>query len=57
VRVVLSNTTPIGVMRGPGFAETVNILERLIDAAALQFGFDPRRAAPQTTWCRPMRCR
>src|SRR4029078_8250455 len=40
VRVVLSNTTPIGVMRGPGFAETVNILERLIDAAALEFGFD-----------------
>jgi carbon-monoxide dehydrogenase large subunit len=40
IRVVLSNTTPIGVMRGPGFAETVNILERLIDAAALRFGFD-----------------
>jgi carbon-monoxide dehydrogenase large subunit len=40
VRVVLSNTTPIGVMRGPGFAETVNILERLIDAAALRCGFD-----------------
>jgi carbon-monoxide dehydrogenase large subunit len=40
VRVVLTNTTPIGVMRGPGFAETVNILERLIDAAALKFGFD-----------------
>jgi carbon-monoxide dehydrogenase large subunit len=40
VRVALTNTTPIGVMRGPGFAETVNILERLIDAAALKFGFD-----------------
>jgi len=40
VRVVLSNTTPIGVMRGPGFAETVNILERMIDAAAQKFGFD-----------------
>jgi carbon-monoxide dehydrogenase large subunit len=40
VLVVLSNTTPIGVMRGPGFAETVNILERLIDAAAMQAGFD-----------------
>ena len=37
---VLSNTAPIGVTRGPGFAETVNILERLIDAAALRFGFD-----------------
>ncbi|HTR84457.1 MAG TPA: xanthine dehydrogenase family protein molybdopterin-binding subunit [Reyranella sp.] len=40
VRVVMSNTTPIGVMRGPGFAETVNILERLIDAAALKIGID-----------------
>jgi carbon-monoxide dehydrogenase large subunit len=40
VVAVLSNTTPIGVTRGPGFAETVNILERLIDAAALQGGFD-----------------
>ena len=40
VLVVLSNTAPIGVMRGPGFAETVNILERLIDAAARRFGFD-----------------
>ncbi|HYD04359.1 MAG TPA: molybdopterin cofactor-binding domain-containing protein, partial [Reyranella sp.] len=40
VRVVLTNTTPIGVMRGPGFAETVNILERLIDAAALRCGID-----------------
>jgi carbon-monoxide dehydrogenase large subunit len=40
VRVVLSNTTPIGVMRGPGFAETVNIMERLIDAAARQVGVD-----------------
>ena len=40
VRVALSNTTPIGVTRGPGFAETVNVLERLIDAAARQTGFD-----------------
>ena len=40
VAAVLTNTTPIGVMRGPGFAETVNILERLIDAAAQQCGFD-----------------
>ncbi|MGE0579164.1 xanthine dehydrogenase family protein molybdopterin-binding subunit, partial [Reyranella sp.] len=40
VVAVLSNTAPIGVTRGPGFAETVNILERLIDAAALRFGFD-----------------
>jgi aerobic carbon-monoxide dehydrogenase large subunit len=40
VLAVLTNTTPIGVTRGPGFAETVNILERLIDAAALKLGFD-----------------
>ncbi len=37
---VLSNTTPIGVTRGPGFAEAVNIIERLIDVAAHQCGFD-----------------
>ncbi|MGE0222350.1 MAG: xanthine dehydrogenase family protein molybdopterin-binding subunit [Acetobacteraceae bacterium] len=40
VAAVLTNTTPIGVTRAPGFAETVNILERLIDAAARQCGFD-----------------
>jgi len=40
VTAVLTNTTPIGVTRGPGFAEAVNIIERLIDAAARQCGFD-----------------
>jgi carbon-monoxide dehydrogenase large subunit len=40
VVTALSNTTPIGVTRGPGFAEAVNIVERLIDAAARQCGFD-----------------
>jgi aerobic carbon-monoxide dehydrogenase large subunit len=40
VRAVLTNTTPIGVTRGPGFGEAVNIMERLIDAAAAQCGFD-----------------
>jgi carbon-monoxide dehydrogenase large subunit len=40
VMAVLTNTAPVGVTRGPGFAETVNILERLIDAAARQYGFD-----------------
>jgi len=40
ITAVLSNTTPIGVTRGPGFAEAVNIIERLIDAAARQGGFD-----------------
>jgi carbon-monoxide dehydrogenase large subunit len=37
---VLTNTAPIGVTRGPGFAEAVNIIERLIDTAARQCGFD-----------------
>ena len=40
IAAVLTNTAPTGVSRGPGFAETVNILERLIDAAARQGGFD-----------------
>jgi carbon-monoxide dehydrogenase large subunit len=35
-----TNTAPIGVTRGPGFAEAVNIIERLIDHAARQCGFD-----------------
>jgi aerobic carbon-monoxide dehydrogenase large subunit len=37
---VLTNTTPVGVTRGPGFAEANNIMERLIDVAARQSGFD-----------------
>jgi carbon-monoxide dehydrogenase large subunit len=40
VSAVLTNTAPIGVTRGPGFAEAVNIIERLIDRAARQCGFD-----------------
>jgi len=40
VRAALTNTTPIGVTRGPGFGEAVNIIERLIDAAARRCGFD-----------------
>ena len=48
VKAVLTNTTPIGVTRGPGFGEAVNIMERLIDAAARQHGFDRYgTAAPQ----------
>jgi carbon-monoxide dehydrogenase large subunit len=34
IGAVTTNTVPIGVTRGPGFAESVNILERLIDRAA-----------------------
>jgi carbon-monoxide dehydrogenase large subunit len=37
---VFTNTVPIGVLRGPGYAEANNIIERLIDAAARQCGFD-----------------
>jgi carbon-monoxide dehydrogenase large subunit len=37
---VFTNTTPIGVLRGPGYAEANNIIERLIDQAARQCGFD-----------------
>jgi aerobic carbon-monoxide dehydrogenase large subunit len=40
IRAVLTNTVPIGVTRGPGFAEMVNIMERLIDRAAATCGFD-----------------
>jgi aerobic carbon-monoxide dehydrogenase large subunit len=40
IRTVLTNTAPVGVTRGPGFAEAINIIERLIDAAARQCGFD-----------------
>ena len=40
VVAVVTNTAPIGVTRGPGFAEAINIVERLIDAAARQTGMD-----------------
>jgi aerobic carbon-monoxide dehydrogenase large subunit len=40
VAAVLTNTAPIGVTRGPGFAEANYIIERLIDEAARQCGFD-----------------
>jgi carbon-monoxide dehydrogenase large subunit len=43
IAAVLTNTAPIGVTRGPGFAEAVNIIERLIDRAARQCGFDRAR--------------
>lgn len=37
---VATNTVPIGVTRGPGFAESVNIMERLIDRAARELNID-----------------
>ncbi|TAJ83484.1 xanthine dehydrogenase family protein molybdopterin-binding subunit [Reyranella sp.] len=40
VVAVVTNTAPIGVTRGPGFAEAINVVERLIDEAARQTGID-----------------
>lgn len=40
IKAVNTNTTPIGVTRAPGYAEANLIIERLIDAAASQCGFD-----------------
>ncbi|MCB4823949.1 xanthine dehydrogenase family protein molybdopterin-binding subunit [Roseicella aerolata] len=40
VRAVLTNTVPVGVTRSPGYAEAINLLERLIDIAARRCGFD-----------------
>src|ERR1700722_5091283 len=37
---VFTNTTTIGVLRGPGYAEANNIIERLIDQAGRQCGFN-----------------
>ena len=40
IGAVTTNTVPIGVTRGPGFAEAVNILERVIDRAARDIAID-----------------
>ncbi|MCG8544624.1 MAG: molybdopterin-dependent oxidoreductase, partial [Alphaproteobacteria bacterium] len=40
IGAVTTNTVPIGVTRGPGFAEAVNIMERLIDRAAREMKLD-----------------
>jgi aerobic carbon-monoxide dehydrogenase large subunit len=40
VSAMFTNTAPMGVLRGPGYGEAVNIMERLVDAAARQCGFD-----------------
>ena len=40
VTAVFTNAVPIGVLRGPGYGEANNIIERLIDKAARQCGFD-----------------
>lgn len=41
IKAVLTNTTPNGVTRAPGYAEANMVIERLIDAAARQCGFEP----------------
>ena len=41
VGAVYTNTVPIGVTRGPGFAEFANIMERLVDRAARETGQEP----------------
>lgn len=41
VGAVYTNTVPTGVTRGPGFAEFANIMERLVDRAAVETGRDP----------------
>jgi carbon-monoxide dehydrogenase large subunit len=38
IGAVVTNTVPVGVTRGPGFAEAINIIERLIDKAARELG-------------------
>jgi aerobic carbon-monoxide dehydrogenase large subunit len=40
IQAVFTNTTPNGVTRAPGYAEANMVIERLIDAAARQCGFD-----------------
>ena len=40
IRAVLTNTTPNGVTRAPGYAEANMVIERLVDVAARQCGFD-----------------
>ncbi len=40
IAAVFTNTAPIGVLRGPGYGEANNIIERLIDEAAAQTGVD-----------------
>ena len=40
IQAICTNTAPVGVLRGPGYGEANNIIERLIDEAARQCGFD-----------------
>ena len=51
IGAVYTNTVPIGVTRGPGFAEFANIMERLIDRAAAETGRDPAEVRKQNLVC------
>jgi aerobic carbon-monoxide dehydrogenase large subunit len=59
VAAVYTNTVPIGVSRGPGYAESANIMERLVDRAAAEMGLDRfelrrRNLAPIAPYAHPM---
>src|SRR5688572_21474829 len=41
IQTVATNTTPVGVYRGPGRAEPNALRERIIDIAAIKLGMDP----------------
>ena len=45
-RCVLTNTVPTTPYRSAGRPEAIFVMERLVDLAARQCGFDPGRAAP-----------
>ena len=40
VKAVFTNTTPLGAYRGVGYAESMNVMERLIEVAARETGLD-----------------
>ena len=41
LQLAYTNVAPMGVTRGPGFGEAINVIERLIDVAARETGLDP----------------
>ncbi len=40
VKAVFTNATPLGAYRGVGYAESMNVMERLVEAAARETGID-----------------
>jgi len=40
VKAVFTNATPLGAYRGVGYAESMNVMERMIEVAAQQTGID-----------------